>query len=53
MKNGIKQGSSQSGPVLTPGEVLIAIHKVDPEKDGIPLKKVHYLLLFCFVDLCK
>jgi len=26
--------------VLTPAEVLIAIHGIDPEKDGIPLKKV-------------
>lgn len=34
------QGSSQSGPVLTPAEVLIAIHGIDPEKDGIALKKV-------------
>ncbi|KAK2980006.1 hypothetical protein RJ640_020032 [Escallonia rubra] len=33
------QGSSQSGPVLTPAEVLIAIHGIDPDRDGIPLKK--------------
>lgn len=34
------QGSSQSGSVLNPAEVLIAIHGIDPERDGIPLKKV-------------
>ncbi|KAG5060451.1 hypothetical protein JHK87_001480 [Glycine soja] len=39
----ILQGSSQSGPVLTPAEVLIAIHGIDPEKDGIPLKKVEQI----------
>lgn len=42
------QGSSQSGPVLTPGEVLIAIHRVDPERDGIPLKKVTDACTACF-----
>ncbi|XP_017247207.1 uncharacterized protein LOC108218671 isoform X2 [Daucus carota subsp. sativus] len=42
------QGSSQSSPVLTPGEVLIAIHKVDPERDGIPLKKVTDACNACF-----
>lgn len=26
--------------MLTPAEVLIAIHGIDPEKDGIALKKV-------------
>jgi len=40
------QGSSHSGPVLTPAEVLIAIHGIDPDKDEIPLKKV--CLLICF-----
>lgn len=34
------QGSPQAGPCLSPPEVLIAIHGIDPEKDGIPLKKV-------------
>jgi symplekin len=29
--------------VLTPAEVLIAIHGIDPERDGIPLKKVGLL----------
>ncbi|KAL3038113.1 hypothetical protein AAZX31_01G111400 [Glycine max] len=44
----ILQGSSQSGPVLTPAEVLIAIHGIDPEKDGIPLKKVTDACNACF-----
>ncbi|KAF7845362.1 symplekin isoform X1 [Senna tora] len=35
----ILQKSSHSGPVLTPAEILIAIHGIDPERDGIPLKK--------------
>ncbi|KAJ1396171.1 Symplekin/Pta1, N-terminal [Sesbania bispinosa] len=42
------QGSSQSGPVLTPAEVLIAIHGIDPERDGIPLKKVTDACNACF-----
>lgn len=37
------QGSAQSGPVLSPAEVLIAIHGIDPERDGIPLKRVRVL----------
>lgn len=37
------QGSSQSGPMLTPAEVLIAIHAIDPERDEIPLKRVRLL----------
>ncbi|KAL4557934.1 hypothetical protein LXL04_036129 [Taraxacum kok-saghyz] len=36
------QESSQGGPVLTPTEVLIGIHGIDPEKDGILLKKACY-----------
>ncbi|KAK8576784.1 hypothetical protein V6N13_015215 [Hibiscus sabdariffa] len=42
------QGSSQSGPVLSPAEVLIAIHGIDPERDGIPLKKVTDACNACF-----
>lgn len=34
------QGSAHTGPALTPAEVLIAIHDIDPEKDGVALKKV-------------
>ncbi|CAJ2650588.1 unnamed protein product [Trifolium pratense] len=41
-------GSSQSGPVLTPAEVLIAIHGIDPERHGIPLKKVTDACNACF-----
>ncbi|KNA19015.1 hypothetical protein SOVF_065440 isoform A [Spinacia oleracea] len=41
------QGSTPS-PVLTPAEVLIAIHSIDPDKDGIPLKKVTDACNACF-----
>ncbi|PWA75808.1 hypothetical protein CTI12_AA224780 [Artemisia annua] len=34
------QGSAYMGPALTPAEVLVAIHDISPEKDGVPLKKV-------------
>lgn len=34
------QGSAHTRPALTPVEVLIAIHNIIPEKDGLPLKKV-------------
>ncbi|XP_029128142.1 uncharacterized protein LOC109803225 [Cajanus cajan] len=44
----ILQGSSQSSPVLTPAEILIAIHGIDPERDGIPLKKVTDACNACF-----
>lgn len=33
------QGSAHTGPALTPVEVLVAIHGIVPEKDGIALKK--------------
>ncbi|KAK9699144.1 hypothetical protein RND81_08G155600 [Saponaria officinalis] len=42
------QGSTPSGPLLTPAEVLIAIHSIDPDKDGIPLKKVTDACNSCF-----
>ncbi|GAA0148756.1 hypothetical protein LIER_08109 [Lithospermum erythrorhizon] len=44
----VLQGVSDSGPVLTPAEALIAIHGIDPEKDGIPLKKVTDACNACF-----
>nr|XP_029120291.1 uncharacterized protein LOC105044609 isoform X2 [Elaeis guineensis] len=44
----ILQGSPQTGPWLSPPEVLIAIHGIDPEKDGIPLKKVMDACSACF-----
>ncbi|XP_073134260.1 uncharacterized protein [Henckelia pumila] len=42
------QGLNNSGPVLTPAEALIAIHGIDPERDGIPLKKVTDACNVCF-----
>ncbi|KAG0626679.1 hypothetical protein M758_2G143300 [Ceratodon purpureus] len=36
----ILQGSAHTGPALTPAEVLIALHGIDPHKDAVPLKKV-------------
>lgn len=33
------QGSAHTGPALTPVEVLVAIHGIIPEKDGLALKK--------------
>eukprot|EP01018_Ginkgo_biloba_P004266 Gb_23976 [translate_table: standard] len=44
----ILQGSAHTGPALTPAEVLIAIHGIDPERDGIPLKKVTDACSTCF-----
>ncbi|KAL2622737.1 hypothetical protein R1flu_002942 [Riccia fluitans] len=36
----ILQGSAHTGPALTPTEVLIALHGIDPSRDSVPLKKV-------------
>ncbi|KAL3691207.1 hypothetical protein R1sor_004858 [Riccia sorocarpa] len=36
----ILQGSAHTGPALTPTEVLIALHGIDPGRDSVPLKKV-------------
>jgi symplekin len=36
----ILQGSAHTGPALTPAEVLIALHGIDPHCDSVPLKKV-------------
>lgn len=33
------QGSAHTGPALTPAEVLVSIHSIVPEKDGLALKK--------------
>uniref|UniRef100_A0A1J3J2M7 Symplekin n=1 Tax=Noccaea caerulescens TaxID=107243 RepID=A0A1J3J2M7_NOCCA len=44
----VLQGSSQSGPVLSPSEVLIAIHSIDPARDGIPIKQVTEACNTCF-----
>uniref|UniRef100_A0A2P2LXN2 Uncharacterized protein LOC105112532 isoform X1 n=1 Tax=Rhizophora mucronata TaxID=61149 RepID=A0A2P2LXN2_RHIMU len=42
----ILQGSPQSS--FSPTEVLIAVHGVDPDRDGIPLKKVTDACNACF-----
>lgn len=47
----LAQGSSHSGPLLAPAEVLIAIHGIDPDRDGIPLKKAR--LFFFLVGSCS
>ncbi|CAA0836287.1 HEAT repeat-containing protein [Striga hermonthica] len=44
----VLQGFNNSIPVLTPAEALIAIHGIDPERDGIPLKKVTDACNACF-----
>lgn len=44
----VLQGSSSFCPVITPAEALIAIHGIDPERDGIPLKKVTDACNICF-----
>ncbi|KAG6409207.1 hypothetical protein SASPL_132241 [Salvia splendens] len=40
----ILQGSAHTGPALTPVEVLVAIHDISPERDCLPLKKVHLII---------
>ncbi|XP_068636580.1 uncharacterized protein [Aristolochia californica] len=42
------QGLPHASPSLTPAELLIAIHGIDPERDGIPLKKVMDACSACF-----
>lgn len=44
----ILQGSAHTGPALTPSEVLVAIHDINPDKDGIPLKKITDACSACF-----
>ncbi|XP_060199139.1 uncharacterized protein LOC132627680 isoform X1 [Lycium barbarum] len=44
----ILQGSAHSGPALTPAEVLVAIHDINPERDGLPLKKITDACSACF-----
>lgn len=44
----ILQGSAHTGPALTPSEVLVAIHNINPEKDGLPLKKIMDACSTCF-----
>ncbi|KAK4353272.1 hypothetical protein RND71_028790 [Anisodus tanguticus] len=42
------QGSAHTGPALTPAEVLVAIHDINPERDGLPLKKIMDACSACF-----
>ncbi|XP_062218478.1 uncharacterized protein LOC133918562 [Phragmites australis] len=44
----ILQGTAHTGPALTPAEVLIAIHDINPEKDKVALKKVTDACTACF-----
>ncbi|XP_043711545.1 uncharacterized protein LOC122660348 [Telopea speciosissima] len=44
----ILQGSAHTGPALTPAEVLVAIHDINPDKDGIALKKITDACSACF-----
>ncbi|XP_054788592.1 uncharacterized protein LOC129294336 isoform X2 [Prosopis cineraria] len=44
----VLQGSAHTGPALTPVEVLVAIHGIVPEKDGIALKKITDACTACF-----
>ncbi|KAH7446302.1 hypothetical protein KP509_01G050700 [Ceratopteris richardii] len=44
----ILQGSVHTGPALTPAEVLVAIHAIDPERDHIPLAMVKDACSVCF-----
>ncbi|XP_074592745.1 uncharacterized protein LOC141848595 [Curcuma longa] len=44
----ILQGSAHTGPALTPAEVLIAIHNIDPQRDGVALKKITDACTACF-----
>ncbi|CAB4267386.1 unnamed protein product [Prunus armeniaca] len=44
----ILQGSAHTGPALTPTEVLVSIHGIVPEKDGLALKKITDACSACF-----
>ncbi|GAV57985.1 DUF3453 domain-containing protein/Symplekin_C domain-containing protein [Cephalotus follicularis] len=44
----ILQGSAHTGPALTPAEVLVSIHDIIPEKDGLALKKIMDACSACF-----
>ncbi|XP_042458465.1 uncharacterized protein LOC122042416 isoform X3 [Zingiber officinale] len=44
----ILQGSAHTGPALTPAEVLIAIHNINHQKDGVALKKITDACTACF-----
>ncbi|XP_048127124.1 symplekin isoform X3 [Rhodamnia argentea] len=44
----ILTGSSHTDPLISPAEILIAIHGIDPDRDGIPLKKIIDACNACF-----
>ncbi|XP_024039659.1 uncharacterized protein LOC18041672 isoform X1 [Citrus clementina] len=44
----ILQGSAHTGPALTPVEVLVAIHDIVPEREGLALKKITDACSACF-----
>ncbi|VFQ92229.1 unnamed protein product [Cuscuta campestris] len=44
----ILQGSAHTDPALSPAEVLVAIHDINPERDGLPLKKITEACSACF-----
>ncbi|KAF7830074.1 Symplekin isoform A [Senna tora] len=44
----ILQGSAHTGPALTPVEVLVAIHGIVPERDGLVIKKITDACSACF-----
>ncbi|KAJ8748049.1 hypothetical protein K2173_012872 [Erythroxylum novogranatense] len=44
----LMSGSAHTGPALTPAEVLVAIHDISPEKDGLALKKITDACTACF-----
>ncbi len=43
------KGSAHTGPALTPAEVLIALHGIDPHRDSVSLKKVSSILIFSLI----
>ena len=45
------QGSAHTGPALTPAEVLVAIHDITLEKDGLALKKACIQTLGSFTHI--
>jgi hypothetical protein len=45
------QAAPQSASSLSPSEVLIAIHGIDPEKDSVPLKKVTVIIPLIKIDV--
>ncbi|CAM8879005.1 unnamed protein product [Rhodiola kirilowii] len=44
----LMQASSPAGRLMDPSEVLIAIHVIDPVKEGIPVKRVTDACNVCF-----